>query len=105
MALKVTIDGDELYDYVRIDADDTTETKQVDRMFAASKNEAVKFLNTDFSVTVTNPDGTTTVIEVEAPEEVKEWLFERTAQRYELRGVLPKADFNNIHSYRVYSFR
>lgn len=101
MPLKVTIDGSELYDYVRIDSDDITETKQVDRMFAASCNEAVEFLNTDFSTT----DASGVVTEHEAPALVKEWLFDRTAQRYELRGMLPKADFNNIHTYRVHSFR
>ena len=101
MPLKVTINGDELYDYVRIDAADTTETAQVDRMFNASKNEALLFLNTDFSTT----DENGVVTEHEAPESVKDWLFDRVAQRYENRGTLPKADFTDIFSHRVISFK
>lgn len=101
MPLQITLDGTELYDFVRIDAMDETEKKQVDRMFAASKREAESFLNTDFSTV--SEDGTITP--QEAPEEVKDWTFYRTAQRYEFRESLPQPDMSSIQSYRVYSFR
>lgn len=101
MTLQITIDGDELYDYVRIDALEETETKQVDRMLAASKREAEEYLNTDFSTT----DDQGVVTPHEAPEEVKDWVFDRVAHRYENRGTLGKPDFTSIQSHRVYSFR
>jgi hypothetical protein len=70
-------------------------------MLESAKIEAEMFLNTDFSTV--DPEGKT--IANEAPAAVKEWIFNRVAQKYENVGSFINPDFTAIHSHRVYPFR
>jgi hypothetical protein len=112
MPLKITFDTNEIEDFLRIDpgADAIT----VATVKSAAINEAQQFLNTDFSTTVTNEDGTTTTTDNEAPAMVKQWVLSRMAQLYEIRMPAPfgvggtfntSPDYTLIKPYRVIQFR
>jgi hypothetical protein len=103
MALQITITGNELNDYLRVDPGNDGVT--ITMLLETAKNEALQFLNTDFSTTVVNEDGTTTTTENESPIEVKTWVFNRVAELYENRGVRITPNFDMIQPLRVYPFK
>lgn len=103
MPLQITLQPNELLTYLKMDPgfDDGT----INTMLESAKIEAEMFLNTDFSTTVINEDGTTTITPAEAPVPVKEWVFNRVAQKYENVGTWVKPDFIMIQPHKIYSFR
>ena len=103
MPLKITFGANEVENYLRIDPG--TDSDIIETLKAAAMDEAEQFLNTDFSTVVTNPDGTTTIIENEAPAAVKEWVLNRIAEKYENRGKPVAPDFSTLKRYRVIQFR
>jgi hypothetical protein len=88
--LKITVTGNELYDFVRVDPG--TDDSAVSLALKTATEEAEKFLNTDF-------EG------LEAPAGVKNWVFNRVAQLYDNRGTTIKPDFAFIHPWRSLPFR
>jgi hypothetical protein len=133
MALQITITGNELTDYLRVDPGNDATT--INMLLGSAKDEALKFLNTDFSKVTTivdNVDGTiTTTVEdkllntttvtttngsnngtititttdQESPTQVKLWVFNRVAELYENRGVKIAPNFEVIQPLRVYPFK
>jgi hypothetical protein len=103
MPLRVTLEPGELFDFLKIEQnfDDRT----INNMFDSAKLEAEMFVNTDFSTTVINEDGTETITLNEAPADVKEWIFNRVAEKYENRGSFKNPNFTQLQPYRVYPFR
>lgn len=99
MALKVTFQPNEINEYLRVDTG--VDTAVIATMLAAAMGEAERFLNTDFATT--NADGTTT--DAEAPAEVKEWVLNRIAEKYENRGKPVKPDYSTIKQLRVLPFK
>lgn len=104
MPLKITFDGDELNEFVRVDIG--IDARTLENMKAAAMSEAETFLNTDFSVIVINPDGTTTTTAQEAPPAVKDWVLNRIAEKYENRGKSPamKPDYASLKGFRRLPF-
>jgi hypothetical protein len=103
MPLKITIEGNELLTYCKLEPNYDDGTIYI--MLEAAKIEAETFLNTDFSTIITNEDGTTTIEANEAPATVKEWVFARVAQRYESIGSFVRPDYTLLQPHRVHSFR
>jgi hypothetical protein len=133
MALKITITGNELTDYLRVDPGNDGVT--ITMLLETAKSEALKFLNTDFSkvttiidnldgtitttvedkllntITVTTTSGsnngttTITTTDQESPAQVKLWVFNRVAELYENRGVKIAPNFEVIQPLRVYPFK
>lgn len=103
MPLLITFTGTEIADYLRVDP--TQETGTINTLKAAAMDEAEQFLNTDFSIVTTNPDGTTTTTPNEAPPTVKEWVLNRIAEKFENRGKPVKPDYSTLKNYRVSIFR
>jgi hypothetical protein len=103
MPLKIALESNELLSFLKMDPgfDDNT----INTMFDSAKLEAEMFLNTDFSTVVTNDDGTTTITPNDAPATVKEWIFNRVAQKYENVGSFVNPDYSALQPYRVYPFR
>lgn len=103
MTLQITFTGTEIADYLRVDP--TQETATINILKASAMNEAEQFLNTDFSTSVTNPDGTITITPNEAPALVKEWVLNRIAEKFENRGKPVKPDYSTLKNYRKFSFK
>lgn len=104
MALKITIAADELHDFLRIDSGDDAPT--VNLLLGKAMGEAERFLNTDFSsVLIDGLDGSITIIEQEAPAEVKAWVFDRVAELYDNRGAQKAAKFDDLQPLRVSPFK
>lgn len=103
MPLQISFAANEVNDYLRVDAG--IDTNVIEGMKTAAMDEAEGFLNTDFSTTVINEDGTTTTTPNEAPASVKDWVLNRIAEKYETRGQAIKPDFAAIKTHRVYPFR
>lgn len=115
MPLKITITGNELEEFIRVDPGN--DANVISMLLEMAKNEAEMFLNTDFSETVTNEDGSITTKEIESPAPVKAWVFNRVAQLYENRGFSKETgretrfvsaqgiDYTFIQPYRVYPFK
>jgi hypothetical protein len=103
MPLKIVLEGNELLTYCKMEPgfDDGT----INTMFESAKVEAEMFLNTDFSTVVTNDDGSITTTPQDAPASVKDWVFNRVAQKYENIGSFSNPDFTLLQPYRVYPFR
>jgi hypothetical protein len=103
MALKITINGNELLDFVRVESgfDDSG----VNSLLDAAKVEAEQFLNTDFHTEATDDEGVVTITEVEAPATVKTWVFNRVAQLYDNRGNAVTVDYTLLKPHRIYPFR
>lgn len=105
MPLKITIAAGELETFLKVDNND--DAAAITMLKEAAINEAETFLNTDFSVTVENDDGTTTTTENEAPPPVKVWVFNRVAELYENRGFYGTngVNYRLLHPFRVYPFK
>jgi hypothetical protein len=103
MPLKITLEGNELLTYLKMDPniDDGT----ISTLFEGAKIEAEIFLNTDFSDVVINDDGTTTITPNEAPTTVKQWIFNRVVQNYENVGSFVNPNYTLLQPFRVYPFR
>jgi len=103
MPLQVTFTDNEPYDFLRLDAG--FDATVINTMINTALYEAETFLNTDFSTSVANEDGTVTVTPQEAPPPVKEWVLYRLVQLYENRGTKPHADYTDLQPYRVLPFK
>jgi hypothetical protein len=103
MPLQITLKPYELLTYLKMDPgfDDGT----INTMYETAKLEAEQFLNTDFSTSVTNEDGSITITPNEAPILVKDWIFNRVAQKYENAGNFIRPNFVALQPYRVYPMR
>jgi hypothetical protein len=103
MPLKITFGSNEITDYLRIDSG--LDNEIIDTLVEGSMSEAERFLNTDFGLTIVNPDGTTSTIANEAPIDVKIWVLDRIVERYENRGRAPKPDFSTLKQHRELPFK
>jgi hypothetical protein len=103
LPLQITFQPGEIEEYLRIDPGQDAAT--IATMKKSAMDEAETFLNTDFSVTIVNADGTTTTTATEAPPSVKEWVLDRLAHKYENRGNQNKPSFGPINRHRKYPFK
>jgi uncharacterized protein YwlG (UPF0340 family) len=70
-------------------------------MLESAKIEAEMFLNTDFSTADINGQ----TVANEAPADVREWIFNRVAQKYENVGSFTNPDYTALQPHRVYPMR
>lgn len=102
MALLVTLTDAEVYEYLRLDMGQEVGTIRI--LKGSAMSEAETFLNTDFSTFAIDASGVETITPVEAPDEVKEWVLNRIAEKFENRGKTIKPDYSGLQPYRVLNF-
>jgi Leucine-rich repeat (LRR) protein len=95
MTLKLTVSGNELFDFIKLDAG--VDDAAVNLLLESAKDEAETFVNTNFPDSYNEP--------TEVPKPVKAWVFNRVAQLYENRGVGAPPDYTLLKPYRFYSFK